>query len=164
MVKKKKSRFEKSWDKQSQFAIQQNFINMHYVCPEENRLCENLPISFYQELDSQSHHPPACRTFPRIHSGKRCSTSFQKVMFDVAFSPLKKYQKKSKTRPLRVALGNGMQAANVFTGVKCKILTCFFVFFSYMTFLPSFVGVQLPNLFQPHHPPIFSKRLSVDGS
>lgn len=84
-------------------------------------------------------------------------------MFDVASSPLKKHQKKSKTQPLGVALGNGMQAANVFTRVKCKILTCFFFFFN-MTFLPSFVGVQLPNLFQPHHPQIFTKRLSVDGS
>lgn len=141
MVKKKKVGLRRvGINKVKQFAIQKNFINMHYVCPEENRLCENLPISFYQELDSQSHHPPACRTFPRIHCGKRCSTSFQKVMFDVASSPLKKHQKKSKTRPLGVALGNGMQAANVFTRVKCKILTCFLFFFSQHDFSPKFCG------------------------
>ena len=35
---------------------------------------------------------------------------------------------------LGVVLGNGMRAANVFIGVKCKLLTCFF--FPHMIFLP----------------------------
>lgn len=57
---------------------------------------------------------------------------------------------------LGVVLGNGMWAANVFIGVKCKLLTCF-VF-------PRFVCVQLPYLFESHHPQMFTKRLFEDGS
>lgn len=84
--------------------------------------------------------------------------------FEVASSFIKKHQKKSEKWLLEAPLGNGMQAANVFIGVKCKLLTCFYMFFSNMIFLPSFVYVQLPNLFQSHYPQTFTKRRSVGGS
>lgn len=80
-------------------------------------------------------------------------------MFKVAFSPLKKHQENSK-----IFLGNGMQAANVFIGIKCKLLTCFLIFFPHDFFSPGVCGYSYLIIFQSHHPQLFTKIQLIDGS
>ena len=51
---------------------------MHHVCPEKTRLCENLPILFYQEPDSQFIILQPADHFQRYTLGREARLHFRK--------------------------------------------------------------------------------------